>query len=397
MIVMCTVCFESYGEKNYMGVKYEYSLGKSYLCHLLKKLHNNTSMYKILSINPGSTSTKFAVYEDEKLVCLHTIRHTAEELKIYPNLFDQYEFRKNLMLDYLKKDDIDLSDLSAVVGRGGLVRPLESGVYKVNDKLILDLKSSLGGEHASNLGGVLAKEIADGIPNCQAFIADPIVVDEMQDVARISGLPLFPRRSTFHALNHKAIARKYAAATGVTYEELNLVIVHLGGGVSVAAHEKGKVIDTNQALDGFGPFSPERAGTLDAGVLVEMCFEGKYTRDEIHKMLVGNGGLVAHLGTNEVLVVLQRIEDGDVHAKLVLEAMCYNIAKEIGAMLAVLHGKADAVILTGGIARSKFVVDYIKEMVSAMAKVVVYPGEDEMDALAMSGLRVLRGEKSKIY
>jgi len=222
-------------------------------------------------------------------------------------------------------------------------------------------------------------------------------VDEMQDVARISGLPLFPRRSTFHALNHKAIARKYAAATGVTYEELNLVIVHLGGGVSVAAHEKGKVIDTNQALDGFGPFSPERAGTLDAGVLVEMCFEGKYSRDEIHKMLVGNGGLVAHLGTNEVLVVLQRIENGDAYAKLVLEAMCYNIAKEIGAMLAVLHGKADAVILTGGIARSKFVVDYIKEMVSAMAKVVVYPGEDEMEALAMSGLRVLRGEKSKEY
>jgi butyrate kinase len=354
-------------------------------------------MYKILSINPGSTSTKFAVYEDEKLVCLHTIRHTTEELKIYPNLFDQYEFRKNLMLDCLKKDDIDLSDLSAVVGRGGLVRPLESGVYKVNDKLIVDLKSSLGGEHASNLGGVIAKEIADSIPNCQAFIADPIVVDEMQDVARISGLPSFPRRSTFHALNHKAIARKYAAANGASYEELNLVIVHLGGGVSVAAHEKGKVIDTNQALDGFGPFSPERAGTLDAGVLVGMCFDGKYSREEIHKMLVGNGGLVAHLGTNEVLVVLQRIEAGDAHAKLVLEAMCYNVAKEIGAMLAVLHGKADAVILTGGIARSKFVVNYIKEMVSTMAKVVVYPGEDEMEALAMSGLRVLRGEKSKEY
>jgi butyrate kinase len=354
-------------------------------------------MYKILSINPGSTSTKFAVYEDEKLVCLHTIRHTTEELKIYPNLFDQYEFRKNLMLDYLKKDNIDLSDLSAVVGRGGLVRPLESGVYKVNDKLIVDLKSSLGGEHASNLGGVIAKEIADGIPNCQAFIADPIVVDEMQDVARISGLPSFPRRSTFHALNHKAIARKYAAANGTSYEELNLVIVHLGGGVSVAAHAKGKVIDTNQALDGFGPFSPERAGTLDAGVLVNMCFEGKYSRAEIHRMLVGNGGLVAHLGTNEVLVVLQRIEAGDAHAKLVLEAMCYNVAKEIGAMLAVLHGKADAVILTGGIARSKFVVNYIKEMVSTMAKVVVYPGEDEMEALAMSGLRVLRGEKSKEY
>ncbi len=354
-------------------------------------------MCKILSINPGSTSTKFAVYEDEKLVCLHTIRHTAEELKVFPNLFDQYEFRKNLMLDCLIKDQIDLSDLSAVVGRGGLVRPLESGVYEVNDRLVADLKTAQGGVHASNLGGILAREIADGIPNCQAFIADPIVVDEMQDVARISGLPLFPRRSTFHALNHKAMARKYAAETGVSYEDLNLVIVHLGGGVSVAAHKKGRVIDTNQALDGFGPFSPERAGTLDAGALVQLCFDGNYSQEEIRKMLVGNGGLVAHLGTNEVLVVLQRIEEGDAHAKLILEAMCYNVAKEIGAMLAVLHGEADAVILTGGIARSKFVVNYIKEMVSGMAKVVVYPGEDEMEALAMSGLRVLRGEKSKEY
>ena len=354
-------------------------------------------MYKILSINPGSTSTKFAVYEDETLVCLHTIRHSVEDLKPFKSLFDQYEFRKNLMLEKLKSDGIDISDLSAVVGRGGLVRPLESGVYAVNDRLITDLKLSLGGEHASNLGGVIAREIADGIPNCQAFIADPIVVDEMQDVARISGLPLFPRRSTFHALNHKAIARKYAAATGTMYEELNLVIVHLGGGISVAAHQKGKVIDTNQALDGFGPFSPERAGTLDAGMLVKMCFGGKYSQEEIHKMLAGNGGLVAHLGTNEVLIILQRIEDGDAHAKQILEAMCYNVAKEIGAMLAVLHGEADAVILTGGIARSKFVVDYIKGMVSAMAKVVVYPGEDEMEALAMSGLRVLRGEKSKEY
>ena len=354
-------------------------------------------MYKILSINPGSTSTKFAVYEDEKLVCLHTIRHTAEELRIYPNLFDQYEFRKNLMLDYLKKDDIDLSDLSAVVGRGGLVRPLESGVYKVNDKLIVDLKSSLGGEHASNLGGVLAREIAEGIPNCQAFIADPIVVDEMQDVARISGLPLFPRRSTFHALNHKAIARKYAAANGTSYEELKLVIAHMGGGISVAAHLYGKVIDSNQGLDGYGPFSPERAGTLDAGLLVNLCFDGKYTQSEIRKLLVGNGGLIAHLGTNDELIAEKKATDGDQHAKLVLHAMAYNVGKEIGAMLAVLKGEADAVILTGGIAHSQLIVEYIKSMISPMVKVAVYPGEDEMEALAMSGLRVLRGEKSKEY
>ena len=354
-------------------------------------------MYKILSVNPGSTSTKFAVYEDETLICLHTIRHSAEELKPYKTLFDQFEFRKNLMLNYLEKDGIDLSDLSAVVGRGGMVRPLESGVYKVNDKLIADLKSTHTAEHASNLGGVLAREIAEGIPNCEAFIADPIVVDEYQDVARVSGLPQIPRKSQFHARNHKAIARKYAAANGTSYDKLKLVIAHLGGGISVAAHKNGKVIDSNQGLDGYGPFSPERAGTLDAGQLVEMCFSGQYTHEEIRKMLVGNGGLMAHLGINEELVAEKKAVMGDEKATLVLEAMAYNVAKEIGAMLAVLHGEADAVILTGGIAYSLYIVEYIKKMISPMVKVAVYPGEDEMEALAMSGLRVLRGEKSKEY
>jgi len=354
-------------------------------------------MFKILSVNPGSTSTKFAVYEDETLLCLHTIRHAPDDLKPFKSLFDQYEFRKNLMLDKLKSDGIDLSDLSAVVGRGGLVRPLESGVYSVNDKLIADLKVSLNGEHASNLGGVIAREIADGIPGCQAFIVDPIVVDEMQDVARISGLPEIPRRSTFHALNHKAIARKYAAANGTIYEKLKLVIAHLGGGISIAAHLYGKVIDTNQGLDGYGAFSPERSGTLDAGRLVNLCFSRKYTQAEILKLLAGNGGLMAHLGTNEVLVAEKRAANGDQYAKLVIEAMAYSIGKEIGAMLAVLHGEADAVILTGGIAHSQFIVEYIKKMISPMAQVAVYPGENEMEALALGGLRVLRGEKSKEY
>ena len=354
-------------------------------------------MYKILSVNPGSTSTKFAVYEDETLICLHTIRHSADELRPYKTLFDQFEFRKNLMLDYLKKDGIDLSDLSAVVGRGGMVRPLESGVYKVNDRLIADLKSPHTAEHASNLGGVLAREIANSIANCEAYIADPIVVDEYQEVARVSGLPEIPRKSQFHALNHKAIARKYAAANGTSYDKLKLVIAHLGGGISVAAHKNGKVIDSNQGLDGYGPFSPERAGTLDAGQLVELCFSGKYTHEQIRKLLVGNGGLMAHLGINEELVAEKKAVMGDEKATLVLEAMAYNVAKEIGAMLAVLHGEADAVILTGGIAYSLYIVEYIKKMISPMVKVAVYPGEDEMEALAMSGLRVLRGEKSKEY
>jgi butyrate kinase len=354
-------------------------------------------MNKILSINPGSTSTKIAVYEDELLTSLHTIRHSSDELKRFGSIMDQYEFRKSIILQKLQDDDVELSDFAAVVGRGGLMRPLESGVYEVNEAMLNDLRLGINGEHASNLGAVLAREIAVGVPHCRAFIADPVVVDELRDVARISGLPQFPRRSTFHALNHKAIGRKYAMAIGTSYEKLNLVIAHLGGGVSVAAHKAGKVIDTNQALDGFGPFSPERSGTMDAGALIRSCFDGTYTQEEIQKMLVGRGGLVAHLGTNDVKEVSKRIEAGDEQAKVVLEAMAYNVAKEIGAMLAVLEGKADAVILTGGIAHSIFVVNYIKKMVSSLAHLVVYPGEDEMEALAFAGLRVLRGEVAKEY
>jgi len=354
-------------------------------------------MYKILSVNPGSTSTKLAVYEEEKLICLHTIRHTSLELKPFVTMYEQYIFRKEIILKRLKEDGIALSDLSAVVGRGGLVRPLESGVYEVNDKLIHDLKYSTIGEHASNLGGIIAREIADEIPNCKAFIADPVVVDELQDVARISGLPQMPRRSMFHALNHKAVGRKYAAANSTMYEKLNLVVAHMGGGISVAAHRQGKVVDVNQGLDGYGPFSPERAGTLDAGLLVKLCFDGKHSYEDIKKMLVGNGGLMAHLGTNEANLVVERAEAGDENSKLIIHAMAYTVAKEIGSMYVVLKGEADAIILTGGIAHSQLVVGYIKKMISSLAKVVIYPGEDEMESLAMSGLRVLRGEKSKKY
>ena len=354
-------------------------------------------MFKILTINPGSTSTKIAVYEDENLIHLHTIRHSSDELAGYGGIFDQYEFRKDLILKQLSDDQFDLNKLSAVVGRGGLMRPLQSGVYEVNERMISDLKASIGGEHASNLGAVLAREIAENIPNCKSYIADPVVVDELQDVSRISGLPQFPRRSTFHALNHKAIGRKYANSIGTSYEKLNLIIAHLGGGISVAAHKLGKVIDTNQALDGFGPFSPERAGTMDAGALIRLCFAGKYEQEEIQKMLVGRGGLVAHLGTNDVKLAAERAQNGDLHAKLILEAMAYNVGKEIGAMIAVLEGNVNAVILTGGIANTIFVVNYIKKMVAPIAHLVIYPGEDEMEALALAGLRVLKGEKAREY
>jgi butyrate kinase len=354
-------------------------------------------MYKILSVNPGSTSTKFAVYEDERLAGLYTVRHTADELTIYKTPSEQCVFRKNVILDRLSEEGFDLSQLSAVVGRGGMVRSLESGVYSVNEKLIYDLKYATRGEHASNLGGIIAHEIALGIVNCRAFIADPVVVDEMHEVARISGLPLIPRRSMFHALNHKAVGRKYAKLHSTSYEKLNLIVAHLGGGISVAAHRQGRVVDVNQGLDGYGPFSPERAGTLDAGLLVNLCFDENNTHDDIKKILVGNGGLMAHLGTNEIPAILQMIEAGDEYAKIVLEAMAYQVAKEIGAMFAVLKGDVDAIILTGGIAHSQFVVNYIEKMISYMGKVVIYPGEDEMEALAMSGLRVLRGEKPKEY
>lgn len=354
-------------------------------------------MYKILSINPGSTSTKFAVFEDETIVCLHTIGHTTEELMHYQTMFEQCEFRKKVMLDYLQKESIDISELSAVVGRGGFVRPIESGVYAINDAMINDLKRPEISQHASNLGAIIAREIADAIPNCLAFIADSVVVDEMQDIARISGLPNLPRRSMFHALNHKAVARKYAATIGTNYEKLNLVIAHLGGGISVAAHQFGKVVDVNQGFDGYGPFSPERAGTLDAGLLVNLCFEGKFDKADLHNMLVGHGGLMAHLGTSDMISALQMVDQGDGRAKLVVEAMVYNVAKEIGSMLVVLKGKVDAVILTGGIAHSNVVVESIKSYIAPFVKVIVYPGEDEMEALAMSGLRVLRGEKVKEY
>ncbi len=355
-------------------------------------------MHKLLIINPGSTSTKVAIYEDDQEIVSNIVKHSAQELHEYKHIIDQYEFRLKHLLDYLEKENHDLSGFSAVLGRGGFLRPLESGVYEVNETMLDDLRKSMMGEHASNLGAVLAHEIAGRIPGCRAFIADPVVVDELQDVARISGLPQFPRRSAFHALNHKAMGRKYASETGTNYDQLNLVIAHLGGGISVAAHRRGRVIDTNQALDGFGPFSPQRAGTMDAGALIRVCFAGIFEQEEIQKLLVGRGGLVAHLGTNDLRSANKLVQNGDLHARLVLEAMAYGVGKEIGSMLAVLKGKADAVILTGGMAYNELIVNYITDMISPFCKVVVYPGEDEMKALAQAGLRVLSGEeRTKIY
>lgn len=354
--------------------------------------------HQILAINPGSTSTKIAVYQNAKPIFLKSILHDPEALSKYKRIGDQYEFRKNLILKELKDSNINIYDIEAVVGRGGLVRPIESGVYNINDRLKKDLLEGIMGEHASNLGGLIAYDIAQDLPGCRAFIADPVVVDELQDVARVAGHPRFQRFSIFHALNQKATARAYSRLMNRKYEDLNLVIAHLGGGVSVGAHRKGKVIDVNQALDGEGPFSPERSGSLPSGALAKLCFEGSLSLEEVKRMITGEGGYVAYLGTNSAYEVELLAQDGDERASLIQDAMSYQIGKEIAAMCAVLHGDIDAIILTGGISHNPMVVEYIKKMVSSMAPVVIYPGEDEMHALAMNGLMVLKGEiKPKEY
>lgn len=349
--------------------------------------------YRLLIMNPGSTSTKIGVYEDDKEILIETLRHSAEEIGEYPTIVDQFEFRKNVILNVLKEKNFDIKTLSAVVGRGGLLKSIEGGTYAVNDTMLEDLKIGVQGQHASNLGGIIANEIAKEL-NIPAFIVDPVVVDEMEAVARISGMPEIERKSIFHALNQKAVAKRYAKECNKDYNELNLIVAHLGGGISVGAHKAGRVVDVNNALDGEGPFSPERSGGVPVGDLVKLCFSGKYSEAEIKKMITGKGGIVAYLGTNDAKAVDERAAAGDAEAKLIYDAMGYQVAKEIGKCAAVLSGKVDAIILTGGIAYSKNLVSYIKERVEFISQVVVYPGEDEILALAEGGLRVLRGEEA---
>ena len=356
-------------------------------------------MHRLLVINPGSTSTKVAVFEDEQPLFVETLRHSSQEISAFPHILDQYEFRLETILDLLQRREVALSSFSAIVGRGGLLRPIPSGTYRVNERMVAELyRRDKEREHASNLGAPLAFEIANrtGIP---AFIVDPVCVDEFDDIARVSGLPEIERQSLSHALNLKATARRAARDLGRPYPELNLVVAHLGGGISVTAHRRGRMLDVNQALDGGGPFSPERSGGLPVGDVVRMCFgvapyEGLgLTYEQMFKKLAGQGGLVAHLGTNSAVEVERRIEAGDAHARLIYEAMAYQIAKEIGAMATVLCGDVDVVVLTGGVAHSEMLVGWIRQRVQWIAPVLVYPGEDEMLALALGALRVLRGEE----
>ena len=352
----------------------------------------------ILVINPGSTSTKLALFEQDKEVFAQTLRHGPEELAPYARIADQFAFRKKLVLKSLQDAGYPLNQISIIMARGGLIKPVKSGIYRVNRRMIEYLTDPSGVEHASNLGALIANDIAATLEGCMACIADPIVVDELQDVARLSGHPLFTRLSVFHPLNQKAVAREYAADCGKSYESLRLIVAHMGGGISVGAHREGLVVDVNNALSGDGPFSPERSGTLPARQLAELCFSGNYSFDEVQKMICGKGGYMAYLGTQDAGAIETRALSGDEQALHIRNAMGYQIAKEIGAMAAVLEGRVDAILLTGGIAYNERFMDYIKGFIGFIAPVHIYPGEDEMSALAASAVRILKGvEKPKEY
>ena len=345
---------------------------------------------KILVINPGSTSTKIAVYENETPLLVSNIKHTVEELSVYPQATDQFEYRKDLVLKELEANGIPFA-FDAVIGRGGLVKPIPGGVYEVNEAMERDTLHAMR-THACNLGGLIAKELASSLPGCPAFIADPGVVDAREELARLTGSPVLPTITIWHALNQKAIARRFAKEQGTKYEELDLIICHLGGGISIAVHHHGRAIDANNALDGDGPFSPERAGTLPAGQLIDLCFSGQHTKDELKKRISGRAGLAAHLGTTDVPAIIKSIEEGDKKAELILDAMIYNVAKAIGGAATVLCGKVDAILLTGGIAYSDYVISRLKKRISFLAPIHVYPGENEMESLAFNALGALRGE-----
>ena len=347
---------------------------------------------KSLIINPGSTSTKIGVFDEETLLFEETLRHSTEEIAKYASIVDQKDFRKNIILDLLKEKDFDMKSLDVIVGRGGMLKPIPGGTYAVTDDLLEDLKIGKQGQHASNLGGILAREIADeiGVPS---FIVDPVVVDELEPVARYSGVPELPRTSVFHALNQKAVAKRYAKETGKAYDSLNLIVVHMGGGVSVGAHKNGKVVDVFNALDGDGAFSPERAGAVPSGALIKMCFSGEYTEKEVYKKIVGNGGFNAYLGTNDMRDVEKMATEGDAKAIELRAAFVQQVAKDMGSMACVLKGKVDQIIVTGGIAYNACVIDALKERAGFIAPFTVYPGEDELLALTQGALRVLNGEE----
>jgi butyrate kinase len=353
-------------------------------------------MYKLLIINPGSTSTKIAVYQDESVVFEQTLRHSAEQLSAFDSIASQFEFRKALVVRALQDNAVNVSEIDAIIARGGLLKPIASGIYEVSDAMLFDLTIGIQGQHASNLGGLIARRLADEL-GIKAYIADPVVVDEMEEIAKVTGVPELRRSSLFHALNQKAVARKVAAELGKRYEDCRFIIAHLGGGVSVGAHRGGRVIDVNNALLGDGPFSPERAGTVPSGQLINLCYSGFDKRD-IEKKFSGHAGLAAYLGTSDAIEIIHRIEAGDERAAFIYDAMAYTIAKEIGAMSTVLSGNVDRIILTGGLAHEKRIVAMISDRVGHLAEIRIVAGEEEISALAERGLALLRGEiELKVY
>ena len=349
-------------------------------------------MYKILAINPGSTSTKIAVYEDEKEVFTETLRHSEEELSPFKRIIDQYEYRRATIEKLLKDNGFSINDFDAFVGRGGLLKPIPSGTYRVNENLMNDLEYSPLGEHASNLGGMIAHAFEKETQK-PSFIVDPVVVDEMDEIAKITGFPEIERHSIFHALNQKAVARRASKELNKKYNDINLIVVHLGGGISVGAHKKGKIVDVNNALNGDGPFAPERAGSIPAWDLINFVKESGLDDRALKKRLAGNAGIVAHLKTNNMREVEDMVKAGNKKAEKIYKAMAYNIAKWIGAAAVVLKGKFEAIVITGGLAKDEAFIEWIREMVNFLGKIIVYPGEDEMGALASGAYRVLSGEE----
>lgn len=348
-------------------------------------------MFRILAVNPGATSTKMAVFDDETAVMKKTVEHQGDELQQYAHVYDQHPYRIDLICRELAAAGIELASVNAVVGRGGLMKPLVGGTYRVSGSMVKEMEQAPRGEHASNLGSVIAYNLAEKL-NIPAFIVDPVSVDELEPIARISGSPLIERVSMTHALNMKAVSRKVAAQLGQRYEELSLIVAHLGTGVSLSAHKGGRMIDMADGKE-EGPFAPDRCGGLPCSQLVKLCYSGKYSEKEMRSALFGSGGLYAYLGTKDIRQVKKMAEEGNAKAALLLEALPYQVAKDIGALATVLKGKVDRIVLTGGMAYAQYFTDAIVDRVQFIAPVVIIPGEEELESLAAGALRVLRGEE----